>query len=75
MVAYAKRLKRSKVHLDPAVIPVGNHLLLSGILVTVNKVVYDIGFPGWMVKRIDRVKSIKPTLRKRSLAISSAKPA
>jgi len=74
MVAYAKRLKRSKVNLDPSTIPVGNHLLLSGILVTVNKVVYDVGFPGWMVKRIDRVKSIKSTLRKRSLAISSAKP-
>ena len=73
MVAYAKRLKRNRVNLSASTVPVGNHLLLSGILVTVNKAVYDIGFPGWMVKRIERVKSIKNSLRKRSQVISNSK--
>ena len=73
MVAYARRLRRNRVNLSASTVPVGNHLLLSGILVTVNKAVYDIGFPGWMVKRIERVKSIKNSLRKRSHVISNSK--
>ena len=73
MVAYSKRMRRNRVSLDPSKVPAGNHLLLSGILVTVNKVVYDIGFPGWMVKRIERVRSIKTSLRKRSQAMANSK--
>ena len=30
----------------------GNHLLLGGILVTVNGVVLDIGYPAWMSERL-----------------------
>ena len=52
MIAYAKRLKRHKVDLRQRDMPVGTHLLLSGLLVTVNGVVFDVGFPGWMVERL-----------------------
>ena len=31
-----------------------NHLLLSGILVTVNGVVLDIGLPGWLTERLPK---------------------
>ena len=48
MVAYAKRMKRFKVTPDRSNIPVGTHLLLSGILISVNGVILDIGLPGWM---------------------------
>ena len=46
LVQYAKMMKRSKVKPSRDNIPVGTHLLLSGILVTVNGVVLDIGLPG-----------------------------
>ncbi len=54
MVAYAKRLKRHKIDLKQTNIPVGTHLLISGLLVTVNGVVFDVGFPGWMVTRLPK---------------------
>ena len=54
MVAYAKRLKRFKVGFDLDKIPVGTHLLLSGLLVTINGIVYDLGMPGWLVVRLPK---------------------
>ena len=45
MVAYAKRMKRFKVAPDKSNIPVGTHLLLSGILISVNGVILDVGLP------------------------------
>ena len=54
MIAYAKRLKRYKVSFDSDKIPVGTHLLLSGLLVTINGIVYDLGMPGWLVVRLPK---------------------
>ena len=54
MILYSKKMKRSKVSGHPNKMPVGNHLLLKGLLVTVNGNVYDIGFPGWMVIRLPK---------------------
>ena len=54
MIAYAKRLKRFKVGFDLEKIPVGTHLLLSGLLVTINGIVYDLGMPGWLVVRLPK---------------------
>ncbi len=54
MIAYARRFKRYKVTGDPNRIPVGNHLLLKGLLVTVNGNVYDVGFPGWLIVRLPK---------------------
>ncbi|MBC8437891.1 MAG: hypothetical protein H8D82_01325, partial [Euryarchaeota archaeon] len=63
MITYAKRLKRYKVNFDKDRIPIGTHLLLSGILVTINGVVYDLGMPGWLVVRLPK-KAFKSTKRK-----------
>ena len=65
MVAYAKRMKRFKVAPDRANIPVGTHLLLSGILVSVNGVILDIGLPGWMTEHLpkDSDKALKSRLK------------
>jgi len=67
MVTYAKRLKRYKVTFDRERIPVGTHLILSGLLVTINGVVYDLGLPGWLVVRLPKNtnKNVKMNLVKR----------
>lgn len=53
MVSYARRLKRNGVKLEPDNVPVANHLLLNGLLLTVNGNVYDIGYPAWMFLRFE----------------------
>ena len=40
--------------MDLSRIPVGTHLLLSGLLVTINGVVYDLGMPAWLVVRLPK---------------------
>ena len=76
MVAYAKRMKRFKVKPDKSNIPVGTHLLLSGILISVNGVILDIGLPGWMTEHLpkDSDKAIKSRLKRRSGKLSKARP-
>ncbi len=71
MVAYAKRIKRHKISLQRNEMPVGTHLLLSGMLLTINGVVYDIGFPGWMTSLIekDSERSVRPKLVRRAKAM------
>ncbi len=75
MIKYARRLKRYKAVPQPSNIPIGNHLLLSGILVTVNGVVLDIGYPAWMFERLpkEQDKKIRQRLRKRSVALEKGK--
>ena len=75
MVAYAKRIKRHKINLQRSELPVGTHLLLSGMLLTINGVVYDIGFPGWMTDLIpkDSERSVKPKLARRANSIKREK--
>lgn len=67
MITYAKRLRRHKVNLDLSRIPVGTHLLLSGLLVTINGVVYDLGMPAWLVVRLpkERDRTFRERVRKR----------
>ena len=76
MVAYAKRMKRFRVTPSRANLPVGTHLLLSGILVSVNGVVLDIGLPGWMTEHLprDSDKAIKSRLKRRSVKMQKARP-
>ena len=66
MIAYARRLKRNKIKLSRDDIPIGNHLLMSGLLVPTNGNVYDIGFPGWLTVRLPKEsdKSIKLRLQR-----------
>ncbi len=75
MVWYAKRLKRHKVRLARDELPVGTHLLLSGLLITINGIVYDVGLPGWMTEYVPREseRSLKPKLVRRAKAIKRAK--
>ena len=76
LIAYSKRMKRFKVQPERANIPVGTHLLLSGMLVTVNGVVLDLGLPGWMTERLprDSEKSVKARLKRQSKAMSKSRP-
>ena len=76
MVAYARRMKRFKVSPERGNIPVGTHLLLSGMLVTVNGVVLDIGLPAWLSVRLpkDTDKAVKSRLKRQSKSISKSRP-
>ena len=77
MVAYAKRVKRHKIKLQRSELPVGTHLLLSGMLLTINGVVYDIGFPGWLTKLIPREseRAVRPKLTRRANSMRREKDA
>ena len=59
MIAYSKRLKRSRVDLNVDKVPIGNHMLMSGILVTISNAVYDLGLPGWLTVRLDNPKNLR----------------
>ena len=75
MILYSKKMKRAKVSGNPNKMPIGNHLLLKGLLVTVNGNVYDIGFPGWLVIRLpkERERQFKNRLRNRMREFKSGK--
>ena len=76
MVAYSRRMKRFKVSPERGNIPVGTHLLLSGMLVTVNGVVLDLGMPGWLSVRLpkDTDKAVKSRLKRQSKSIAKSRP-
>ena len=75
MIKYARRLRRYKAVPNANNIPIGNHLILSGILVTVNGVVLDIGFPAWLFERLPKEpeKKVRDRLRKRSSRVEKGK--
>ena len=77
LIDYARMMKRFKVNPNSGNIPIGTHLLLSGILVTVNGVVLDVGMPGWLTHRLpkDADKTIRSRLKRNALSISKNKPA
>ncbi len=77
MVAYARRVKRHKIKLHRSELPVGTHLLLSGMLLTINGIVYDIGFPGWMTDLVPREseRSVRPKLVRRANSMKRGKDA
>jgi hypothetical protein len=75
MILYSKKMKSQKVTGDSNKMPVGNHLMLKGLLVTVNGNVYDIGFPGWLVIRLpkEREKQFRNRLRNRMRDMKSSR--
>ncbi len=75
LIKYAKRMRRFKVKPGPENIPIGNHLLMSGILVSVNGVVLDVGFPAWLFERLPREpeKKVRGRLRRRSVKMEKGK--
>ena len=77
MVNLAKRMRRNKVNFNPSALPVGTHLLLSGLLISVQGVTYDIGLPGWMVENIPttKQKDFNEHVAERRREYRTAKPA
>jgi len=77
MVSYAKRIKRHKINLTRNEVPVGTHLLLSGMLLTINGVVYDIGLPGWLTTLIPKEseRAVRPKLTRRANAMKRERAA
>jgi len=75
MIKYARRLKRYKAVPNANNIPIGNHLIMSGILVTVNGVVLDIGYPAWLFERLPKEpeKKVRDRLRKRGQRVEKGK--
>ena len=75
MLAYAKRLKRMKARPSKDTIPIGNHLLLSGILVPINGIIYDIGFPAWLTVRLpqESERRVRQRLFKRAISMRKEK--
>lgn len=51
MVMMANRFKKNQVVGDPSRTPIGNHLLLSGILVEIGGIIFDVGMPLWLIER------------------------
>ncbi len=75
MILYSKKMKRAKVTGSSNKMPIGNHLLMKGLLVTVNGNIYDIGFPGWLVIRLpkERERQFRNRLRNRMREFKSGK--
>jgi len=75
LIKYARRMRRFKVKPGPENIPIGNHLLMSGILVSVNGVVLDVGFPAWLFERLPKEseKKVRGRLRRRSVQMDKGK--
>ena len=59
MMDYSRRMRRSGIELTPEQIPVGNHLLLSGLLLTIDGMVLDIGAPAWLIERISKDRDME----------------
>ncbi len=51
MVMMANRFKKKQVVGDPSRAPIGNHLLMSGILIEVGGIIFDVGLPLWLIDR------------------------
>ena len=75
LIKYARRMKRFKAMPNQQNIPIGNHLLLGGILVSVNGVVLDIGFPAWLFERLPKEsdKKVRGRLRRRATKIEKGR--
>ncbi|MEC7687548.1 MAG: hypothetical protein VX514_00750, partial [Candidatus Thermoplasmatota archaeon] len=72
MVMMANRFRKNQVVGDPSRAPIGNHLLMSGILIEVGGIIFDVGLPLWLIDRnrpmrerawksfmIERMKSLR----------------
>lgn len=75
LIKYARRMRRFKVQPSAENIPIGNHLLLGGILVSVNGVVLDIGFPAWLFERLPKEsdKKVRGRLRRRATSLEKGR--
>ena len=76
MIDYARRVKRFKAIPSLSTTPIGTHMLLSGILVTVNGVVLDLGFPAWLTRRLpkDGDRLAKERISKKAKSMMRLRP-
>ena len=76
MIDYARRVKRFKAIPSLSTTPIGTHMLLSGILVTVNGVVLDLGFPAWLTRRLpkDGDRIAKERISKKAKSMMRLRP-
>ena len=58
MIELGRRLKRKKAVPTDTNTPIGTHLILTGLLLTVNGVVLDIGLPAWLTARNERSRTV-----------------
>ncbi|MAK78568.1 MAG: hypothetical protein CL992_04785 [Euryarchaeota archaeon] len=77
MLAYERYLRRNKIKLTKDNIPIGTHLLISGILASINGVVYDLGYPGWLTWRLEKEnpKEYRRKMNSERVAYQASKPA
>lgn len=77
MVNLQRRMRRNRVKFDADALPVGTHLLLGGILISVRGVTYDIGLPGWLVERLAQTghREFISSIDERRRTMRTAKPA
>jgi len=54
MIEFGRRLRRRRAVPSIDNTPIGTHLLLTGLLLTVNGIVLDIGLPAWLVERSEQ---------------------
>ncbi|MEC9205248.1 MAG: tetratricopeptide repeat protein [Candidatus Thermoplasmatota archaeon] len=75
MIELGRRLKRKKAVPTDTNTPIGTHLILTGLLLTVNGVVLDIGLPAWLTARNEEVsdRSLQARLKRRAAKMERAK--
>ena len=75
MIDYARRVKRFKAIPSLSTTPIGTHMLLSGILVTVNGVVLDLG-SAWLTRRLpkDGDRIAKERISKKAKSMMRLRP-
>ena len=76
MIELGRRLKRKKAVPTESNTPIGTHLILTGLLLTVNGVVLDIGLPAWLASRNEAVaeRTVQARLKRRAAKMERAKP-
>ncbi|MBV18446.1 MAG: hypothetical protein CMA56_01105 [Euryarchaeota archaeon] len=75
MIELGRRLKRKRAVPSEGNTPIGTHLILTGLLLTVNGVVLDIGLPAWLSSRNEEVadRSMQARLKRRAAKMERAK--
>ena len=63
MIEFGRKLRRRRAVPSIDNTPIGTHLLLTGLLLTVNGIVLDIGLPAWLVNRSEHVPERRAVAR------------
>lgn len=75
MIEFGRRLRRKKAVPSIENTPIGTHLLLTGLLLTVNGIVLDIGLPAWLIERGEQApeRKVMARLQRRASRLARAK--